>query len=82
MKPSEILDELTTIVRDVIGDDSIVLTMKTIREEIHNWDSTNYIIFMVAVEGHFGIKFKASDIESFPNVGAIVDKISELTKRV
>jgi acyl carrier protein len=82
MNPSEILVELTTIVRDVIGDESIVLTMKTIREEIPNWDSTNYIIFMVAVEGRFMIKFKASDIESFPNIGAIVDKISQLTKGV
>jgi acyl carrier protein len=82
MNSSEILGELTTIVRDVIGDDSIVLAMDTIREEVPNWDSVNYIVFMVAVEGRFRIKFKASDIESFPNIGAIVDKIAQLTKGV
>jgi acyl carrier protein len=80
MTPSQILDELTTIVRTVIGDDSIVLTMDTIREEVPNWDSTNYIIFMVAVEGRFRVKFKISDIESFPNIGAIVTKIAQLAK--
>ena len=66
MNSREILDELTTIVRDVIGDDSIVLRLDTIREEVPNWDSVNYIIFMVAVEGRFKIKFKASDIKFAP----------------
>ena len=37
-----------------------------------NWDSFNYINFIVAVEIEFGVKFKVADIESFANVGAIV----------
>jgi acyl carrier protein len=73
----EILAVFTRILRDLLLDDSIELTMETRREEVRNWDSFNYINFIVAVEIEFGAKFKIADIESFPNVGAIV---TELTK--
>ena len=42
-----------------------------------NWDSFNYINFIVAVEREFGVKFKVADIESFLNVGAIVKENDE-----
>jgi acyl carrier protein len=72
MKTQEILTAFTRILRDLLLDDSIVLTMDTRREDIANWDSFNYINFIVGVEVKFGIKFKIADIESFPNVGTIV----------
>jgi acyl carrier protein len=78
MNADEIIAELTRILRDIIGDDDIVLIRETVREDIPRWDSVNYIMFMVATEGKFGVKFSAADIESFPNVGAVVDKIVEL----
>ncbi len=46
--------------------------METRREDIPDWDSFNYINFIVAVELEFGVKFKVADIEAFANVGAIV----------
>ncbi len=72
MTVQEILTALTRILRDLLLDDSIVLTMETRREDIPDWDSFNYINFIVAVEIEFGVKFKVADIESFENVGAIV----------
>ncbi len=71
----EILDRFTAILRELLVDDSIVLTMTTKREDIHNWDSFNYINFIVAIEAEFGMKFKLSDIESFENVGEIAEKV-------
>jgi acyl carrier protein len=68
----EILIAFTRILRDLLLDDSIVLKMGTRREDVPNWDSFNYINFIVAVEIEFGVKFMVADIESFPNVGAIV----------
>jgi acyl carrier protein len=79
MTDQEILTELTHILRDLLMDDSIVLTMETQRDEVPNWDSFNYINFIVATEIKYGVKFKVADIESFPNVGAIV---TELKNRV
>jgi len=79
MTPETVLGELTGILGDTLGNDSIKLTMSTVRSDIHDWDSFNYILFMVAVEKKFAIKFTVSDIEEFPNVGAIVEKIIDLT---
>ena len=76
MTDQDILNRLTRILRDLLSDDSIVLTMETKRDGVANWDSFAYINFMVAVEIEFGLKFRVAEVESFPNVGAIVRKIS------
>jgi len=75
MTDPEILNVLTRILCDLLLDDSIVLTMETRREDVPDWDSFNYINFMVAVEIEFGVKFKVADIESFENIGAVVTQI-------
>jgi acyl carrier protein len=74
----EILSEFTRILGDLLLDDSIVLTMETRREDVPNWDSFNYINFIVAVEMEFGVKFRIADIESFENVGAIAEQTKKL----
>ena len=78
MTDQEILIAFTRILRDLLLDDSIVLTMGTRREDVPNWDSFNYINFIVAVEIEFGVKFMVADIESFPNVGAIVTQTMKI----
>jgi len=78
MTDQDTLNGLTRILRDVLSDDSIVLTMETTRDEVENWDSFAYINFMVSVEGEFGVKFGVAEIESFRNVGDIVRKISTI----
>jgi len=72
MTDQEILSAFNRILRALLLDDSIVLSMDTRRQDVPNWDSFNYINFMVAVELEFGVKFKIADVESFENVGAIV----------
>jgi acyl carrier protein len=81
MSAEEILIALTRILRDLLLNDSIVLTMETRREDVPGWDSFNYINFIVAVELEFGVKFKVADIESFANVGAIVTEIIKMRGR-
>jgi acyl carrier protein len=78
MIDQDILNGLTRILRDILADDSIVLTMDTKREEVANWDSFAYINFVVAVEMEFGIKFGLAEVESFQNVGAIVQRIDAI----
>jgi acyl carrier protein len=72
MTDQDILGVFTQVLRDLLLDDSIVLSMETRRQDVPNWDSFNYINFMVAVELKFGVRFKIADVESFENVGAIV----------
>jgi acyl carrier protein len=79
MTDQEILPVLTRILRDLLLDDSIVLTMETRREDVPDWDSFNYINFIVAAEMEFGVKFKVADVESFANVGAIVTELKNIS---
>ncbi len=78
MTDQEILNTFTRVLRDLLLDDSIVLSKETRRQEIPNWDSFNYINFIVAVEIQFGVKFKVADIEAFENVGAILAETKKL----
>lgn len=80
MTDQEILIIFTYILRDLLYDDSIVLTMQTRRDDIPNWDSFNYINFIVAVEIKFSIKFTIADVESFADVGAIVTETKKMLK--
>jgi acyl carrier protein len=78
MTDQDILNRLTSILRDLLSDDSIVLRMETKRDEVANWDSFAYVNFIVAVEIEFGLKFRVAEVESFPNVGTIVRSISAI----
>ena len=74
----ETLQSLSRILRALLGDESINLDMDTRRQDVPGWDSFNYVNFIVGVETEFGVKFKVADVESFPNVGAVVEKIEQL----
>jgi len=78
MTEQDILSRLTRILRDLLSDDSIVLTMETRRDDVANWDSFAYVSFIVAVETEFGVKFSVAEVESFQNVGAIVQRIGAI----
>jgi acyl carrier protein len=81
MTDQERLNTLTQILSDLLGDDTIELTMDTVREDVDGWDSFTYINFIVAVEAEFGVKFRIADVEAFPNVGAIVKVIGAAGRR-
>jgi acyl carrier protein len=74
----ELLGIFSRILRDLLLDNTITVTMETRREDVPGWDSFNYINFMVAVEIEFGVKFKVADIESFANVGAIATQLTQM----
>jgi acyl carrier protein len=69
---SDILAIFTRILRDLLLDDSIVLTMETRRPDIPAWDSFAYVNFIVAAESELGIRFNVAEVESFEGVGEIV----------
>ena len=72
MNDDQLLATFTQILRDLLGDESISLTMSTTRPDVAGWDSFNYVTFIVAAEVELGIKFRIADVESFRTVGDIV----------
>jgi acyl carrier protein len=78
MTEQEILEALTRILRDLLADDSIALTMDTRRDDVDGWDSFTYVNFIAVAEMEFGVRFSVTDVESFENVGAIVRQTQAL----
>ena len=78
MTDQDLLTIFTRTLRDLIGDDSIVLALNTRRNDVQGWDSFMYVNFIVAVELELRIKFSVSDVESFETVGDIVAEARSL----
>jgi acyl carrier protein len=78
MTDQDILNLFTRILRDLLGDESIALTMETKREDVPQWDSFNYVTFIAVAETQLGVRFTVVDVESFGSVGAIVSRTRKL----
>jgi acyl carrier protein len=81
MNADETLQSFTRILRDLLGDESIVLQPGTRRRDVPEWDSFNYVNFIVAIEMKFGVKFGVAEVESFQTVGEIVQRTLALGVR-
>lgn len=75
MDRAEILSRLTEIMRDVFEEDDLVATEETTSDDVAEWDSTNHVRLMVAVESAFGLSFETHEITAPDNVGDLVGLI-------
>ena len=76
MQQSDIYDQLTTIFRDTLDDDSLVLTPNLSAADVPEWDSFNHINLIVAIESRFKIKFQTAELEQLHTVGHLADLIA------
>lgn len=76
----DVIKEFNVIFIDVLDDEDIVLNSTTTADDIEDWDSLTHIQLIVAIEKKFNLKFTASEIDTYANVGemceAVLDKTS------
>ena len=70
-----VFTEMTTIVRDVLGDPGVELTPNTTADDVPGWDSMAHITLIVEAECRFGIQFQIAEIEALHNLGELVRAI-------
>ena len=75
MTQDEIKDTLSDIIRDVLDDETIILTRETSAKDVEEWDSLAHISIIVAIEKEFKVKFDLYELKPLKNVGEIIDLI-------
>jgi acyl carrier protein len=75
MNKAEILQQVNAVFIDVLDNDKIVLKNETTASDVDEWDSLNHIQLVVAIEKQFKIRFTSREIQSWKNVGEMVDSI-------
>lgn len=75
MERNQILTKLTPIFREQLDNEDIELNAETTADDIEEWDSLSHIQLIVAIEKAFGIRFSSSEIQSWNNVGEMIDSI-------
>ena len=76
MDKQQILAEVEEIFRDVLDNEEIELQDATTADDVEEWDSLTHIQLIVAIEKHFKIKFTSKEIQSWQNVGEMIDCIA------
>ncbi|NDW09141.1 acyl carrier protein [Dysgonomonas sp. 520] len=77
MERSQVLEEVNEIFKDILDNDEINLTDTSTADDVEEWDSLTHIQLVVAVEKHFDIRFKSKEIQSWNNVGEMINSITE-----
>jgi len=75
MERNEVFEKVYKIFIDVLEIDDLVITDQSTANEIDEWDSLAHIRLVVAIERGFKIHFSSKEIQSWDNVGEMIDCI-------
>ena len=76
MERIEILNQINSIFIDTLDDENLIIKQTTTANDVEEWDSLNHIQLVVAIEKHFKIRFTSKEIQSWNNVGEMIDSIA------
>jgi acyl carrier protein len=76
MERNEILKQINVIFINTL-DEEVRIEEKTTANDVEEWDSLTHIQLVVAIERHFTIRFTSKEIQSWNNVGEMLNCIQE-----
>jgi acyl carrier protein len=77
MQREEIIKKLNSVFAEVLDNDNISLTETSSAKNVEDWNSLNHILLVSEIETQFKIKFTASEIQSWANVGEMCNTIAQ-----
>jgi len=81
MERFQIIDQVTEIFRDILEGEELKLNDETTAGDVEGWDSLTHIQLVVALEKKFKIRFNSKEIQSWENVGEMINSIQQKTKQ-
>lgn len=75
MTRDEIRGAIRDILADLLDDPALTLADSTVASDHADWDSTNHVRLLIALEQELGFRFTSQEVESVSNVGQLVDLV-------
>jgi len=75
MNREEILNTIKAVFADTLDEENVQLTETSTADDVEGWDSLTHVQLVVAVEKKFKIRFSSKEIQSWKNVGELIDSI-------
>jgi acyl carrier protein len=69
------LEQLNEIFIDTIDNEEIKLNENSTAADVDGWDSLTHIQLVVAIEKYYKIRFTSKEIQSWKNVGELIESI-------
>jgi acyl carrier protein len=79
METPAIYERLTSILRDVFGDETIVAEPELTASRIKGWDSLQNLRVVLTIERAFNLRFTAAEISNLHNIGEFAALIQART---
>jgi acyl carrier protein len=79
MTQNEVIAQLQPIFDDIFME-KVELTPQLTAHDVEEWNSLLQISISLAVEKHFGIRFRVGEVEATKNVGDFADLIARRAK--
>lgn len=77
MTRNDMLLQINTVFREILDNDQLIISENTAASDIDEWDSLTHIQLVVAIEKKFNIRFNSMEINSWKNVGEMLDCIQK-----
>jgi acyl carrier protein len=66
-----ITDELKRVLLNALKLDDWEINDETTAAQVPRWDSLNHVNVILAVEKHFGVRFKTAEVLKLKNIGEL-----------
>ena len=73
MTRETIIEKLTEIFRDVLDDETLVITPETTANDVPEWDSLSHMMLLSEIESVFEYKFSMKQSLGMKNIGEMID---------
>ena len=75
MERNDILKQINDIFIDTLDNEELLIIEATTADDVEEWDSLTHIQLIVAIEKKFRIRFTSKEIQSWSNVGEMLNCI-------
>lgn len=73
----DLLLEIQDILRDILDDDSLVITPDSNASNVEGWDSLAHVNLITAIESKYKVKFALGERQELKNVGDLIDLLEK-----